>query len=105
MDRAEVLERVREVVSDVLGLAVADVEPDDRLTEDLEAEKAQELELLDALEEEFDIDLDDDELLALSTVGEIAELIADITEEEGDLDEDEEEDDRDEALDEGEDNY
>ena len=72
MDKVEILERVREVVSDVLGIAVTRIEPDDRLVDDLEAERVQELELADALEEEFDIDVNEDELLALNTVGELS---------------------------------
>ena len=95
MDRAEVLERVREVISDVLGVAVIGIEPDDRLVEDLEAEKLQQLELADSLEEEFDIDINDDELLALSTVGELAEMVADIVGEEDKEEEDEEDEEED----------
>jgi acyl carrier protein len=94
MDGVDILERVREVVSDVLGVAVTGIEPDDRLVEDLEAEKLQILELADALEEEFDVEVDEDEFLALSTVGELAEMMADLAGEdyEGD-EEDEDEDD------------
>ncbi len=95
MDKAEILERVREVVSDVLGLPAADIEPDDRLAEDLEAEKPQELELLDALEEEFDVEIDEEELMALSTVGEVTELMADLVEEAEDLADEEDEEDED----------
>lgn len=102
MDGAEVLERVREVVSDVLGLPAADIDPDDRLMEDLEAEKPQVLELLDALEEEFDVEINEEELLALSTVGEVVELIASIIEEEEERYAEEEEK---EDYDEGEEAY
>jgi len=80
MDKSEVLERVREVVSDVLGVAVTSIEPHDRLVEDLEAEKLQELELAQALEEEFDIELDEDELAEMTTVGELAEWVSDLRE-------------------------
>ena len=77
MDTGEILERVCEVISDVLGVAVAGIKPDDRLMEDLEAEKPQQLELADALEEEFDVEIDENELMELSTVGDLAELVAD----------------------------
>ena len=89
MNRAGILERIRDVVSDVLGIAVARIEPDDRLIEDLEAERVQVLELADALDEEFDIEVNEDELLALGTVGELADMVADIV---GEDDEDDEED-------------
>ncbi len=92
MHRAEILERVREVISDVLGVPAADIDPDDRLVEDLEVDRPQELELLDGLEGEFDVEIDEDDLMALSTVGEVAELLADIVEEEEDLADEEDED-------------
>ncbi len=98
MDRAEILERVREVISDVLGLPAADIDPDDRLVEDLEAERPQELELIDALEDEFDVEIEEEELMRLSTVGEVAELIDDILEEGLDEEDEDEEDDDEEAV-------
>ena len=91
MDKADVLERVREVISDVLGVPVADIEPDSRLAEDLGAETLQQFELADALEDEFDIEVNEDELQEQKTVTDVAQMVADLVGESDDDDEDEEE--------------
>jgi acyl carrier protein len=92
MDKAEILERVREVISDVFGVAVTGIEPDDRLVDDLGAEKVEEFELADALEDEFDIEISEDELQEQSTVADVAQLVADLVGEAAEDEEDDEDD-------------
>lgn len=92
MDKAEILERVREVISDVLGVAVIGIEPDDRLVEDLGAEDLEEFELADSLEDEFDIEINDEELQEQSTVADVVQLVADLLGETGEDEEEEDED-------------
>ncbi len=53
---ASILERVQTVVSDRLGVDVADVVPEAKLAEDLEADSLDLVELIMALEEEFTTD-------------------------------------------------
>lgn len=93
MDRAEILERVREVISDVLGVAVIGIEPDDRLVEDLGAEDVEEFELADTLEDEFDIEINEEELKEQSTVADVVQLVADLVGEEDEEDDEKDEDD------------
>ena len=106
MDKAAVVERLREVISDVLGVALSDIGPDDRLVDDLGADKLEEFELADALEEEFDIEVDQQDMEAQVTVADLVQLVVDLR---GDLDEEEgpeeelEKDEREEEKEEDED--
>lgn len=80
MERDEILERVCEVVSDVLGVNVKEVTEESRFVEDLAAESIQSVELVAAFEEEFDIELDEETALQVHTVGEAVDFIADALE-------------------------
>lgn len=60
--------RVIKVVSEILGVAEADVKMESRFVEDLDAESIQSVELMAALEEEFDIEMDEDEAMNVKTV-------------------------------------
>ncbi|MFO7959211.1 MAG: acyl carrier protein [Candidatus Brocadiia bacterium] len=82
VDRDEVLERVCEVVSDVLGVRIADITPGSRFIEDLGAESIQSVELVAAFEEEFDIEMDEDAALQVQSVGGAVDFIAEYIEEE-----------------------
>jgi len=81
VDRDELLERVCEVVSDVLGVSSADITPDARFVEDLGAESIQSVELVAAFEEEFDIEMDEDAALQVQSVGGAVDFIAECIEE------------------------
>ncbi len=76
MDKDEILERVCEVVSDVLGVNLQDVTAESRFVEDLGAESIQSVELVAAFEEEFDIELDEEAALQVQTVGKAVDFIA-----------------------------
>ena len=80
MDKDEILERVCEVVSDVLGVNVQDITPESRFVEDLGAESIQSVELVAAFEEEFDIELDEEAALQVQTVSKAVDFIADAIE-------------------------
>jgi len=81
MDREEILERVCEVVSDVLGVNIQDITADSRFVEDLGAESVQSVELVAALEEEFDVEMDEEAALRVETVGSVVDLIAGLLQE------------------------
>ena len=76
MEREEILRRVREVVSDVLNVAVDEIEEDSEFVADLGAESIQSLELMAAFEEEFDIEMDEEAALQVQSVGEAVDFIA-----------------------------
>jgi len=78
MEKEEILERVCEVVSEVLGVNASDITPESRFVEDLGAESIQSVELVAAFEEEFDIEMDEESALEVKTVGAAVDFIADV---------------------------
>ncbi len=76
MDREEIKAGVYRVISRVLGIDTAEVGDDQSFTADLGAESVQSVELMAGFEEEFDIEMDEDEALAVQTVGGAIDFIA-----------------------------
>ena len=72
---SDVEKRVKEVVVRTLKVDPARLTDDVRFVEDLGAESIQSIELVAAFEDEFDIEMDDDEALAVKTVGKAIEFI------------------------------
>ena len=72
---SDVAERVKKVVQEVLKVDAGRITDDARFTEDLGAESIQSVELVAAFEEEFDIDMDEDEALSVKTVGDAVGFI------------------------------
>lgn len=75
MNEAEILERVKKVISEVLGVEKDKIQLEDRFVEDLGAESVQSLELVAAFEEEFGIEMDEENALEVKTVGKAVEFI------------------------------
>jgi acyl carrier protein len=75
MERKEVEARVKKVVSQVLKVSEAEIKLGDKFT-DLGAESVQSMELVAGFEEEFDIEMDEDEALGVQSVGDAVEFIA-----------------------------
>ncbi|WP_019580931.1 acyl carrier protein [Pseudomonas mandelii] len=63
-------ERVRSVVAEILGVEVASFEDSARFIEDLGADSMDKVELVMALEDEFRVDVPDDEAERITTVQE-----------------------------------
>lgn len=78
MDKAEVAQRVRKVISEVLSVSPDQIKDSDAFTTDLGAASIQSMELVAGFEEEFDIEMDDDEALSVQTVGAAVDFIAKI---------------------------
>ncbi|MDK2973096.1 MAG: acyl carrier protein [Candidatus Sumerlaeota bacterium] len=74
MDRAEVEKRVKKVVSQVLNVPESNIKPEHKFTADLGAASVQSLELVAGFEEEFDIEVDEDEALSVQSVGDAVEF-------------------------------
>jgi acyl carrier protein len=70
-----VLEKVREIVVDQLGVEEDEVVMDASLIDDLGADSLDVVELIMALEEEFDIEIPDEEAENIVTVGDIIDYI------------------------------
>ena len=76
MDREEIKAGVYRVISGVLGIDTAEVSEDQSFSADLGAESVQSVELMAGFEEEFEIEMDEDEALAVQTVGGAIDFIA-----------------------------
>ncbi len=76
MDKAEIEKRVKKTVAEVLEVDEASIKPEHKFTTDLGAESFQSVELVAAFEEEFDVEMDDDEALKVQTVGDAVEFIS-----------------------------
>lgn len=70
-----IFEKVQEKVSEQLGVDVDEVTMESSFIDDLGADSLDIVELLMALEEEFDIEIPDEEAEKLSTVGDVVEYI------------------------------
>lgn len=69
------LEKVKKIIAAQLGAEEAALTPETDLEEDIGADSLDAVELLVAFEEEFGISVPDEDILALRTVGDIAEYI------------------------------
>lgn len=79
MDRTEIFDKVADITSDVMGI------DKDKITnattfDDLDADSLDRLQLVTAIEDEFDLELDDDKLLSLSFVADAVDAIAEAKE-------------------------
>ena len=75
MDRAEALEKFNQHAVDVLAVEATQLTSDAAFGDDLGADSLDLVELVMALEEEFDIEVSEDELKDIRTVGQAFELI------------------------------
>lgn len=68
-------ERVKKIIVDQLGADAAQVKPEASFIEDLGADSLDTVELVMALEEEFDIEIPDEEAEKINTVGDAVNFI------------------------------
>lgn len=62
-------EKVKEIIVEQLGVDASEVKEDAKFIEDLGADSLDTVELVMALEEEFDLEIPDDDAEKLTTVG------------------------------------
>ena len=67
--------RLCALATDVLDLRADQVVPEARFADDLGADSLDLVELVEALEEEFEVNIHDDELADIATVGEAFDLV------------------------------
>lgn len=72
---SDVEQRVKEVTARTLKVDAGRIANDARFVEDLGAESIQSVELVAAFEEEFDIEMDEEEALEVKTVAKAIEFI------------------------------
>ena len=80
---ATVEERVKAVTARVLGVDASDIKLENEFGADLGAESIQSVELVANFEEEFGIEMDEDEALSVESVGAAIEFIAQVCKDQG----------------------
>lgn len=76
MTREEIQNLIRQRLAELVECDPGEITPDTRLEEDLEADSLDLVELAMALEEELSLEIPDDELEGIRTVGDAVEFVA-----------------------------
>jgi acyl carrier protein len=76
MEKEEIEARVRKVLSEQLAVDEGQVTPDARFAEDLNADSLDLVEAVLALEEEWNIEIPEEEMDGVKTVGQAVQLVA-----------------------------
>jgi acyl carrier protein len=75
LDREEILGKIQEITADRLGVEEGDVTPDASFREDLEADSLDLVELIMELEEQFGMEIPDEEAEKITTVEEAVDYV------------------------------
>jgi acyl carrier protein len=76
MERSEIEAKLVDLLVDELGLERDDITMEARFEEDLDVDSLGVVELLMALEDNFDVKIPDEEAETITTVGEAAEMVS-----------------------------
>lgn len=68
--------RIRSIVSDQLGVSADEIKADSNIADDLGADSLDVVELVMQLEDEFDIEVPDEDAQAIQTVGDVERYVA-----------------------------
>ena len=77
MSSEEVFDKVKEIIVEQLGVAETAITPDASFIDDLGADSLDIVELIMALEEEFDLEIPDADAEKIVTVGDVVDYIKD----------------------------
>jgi len=75
LDREEILNKIQEITADRLGVEESDVTPEASFREDLEADSLDLVELIMELEEQFGMEIPDEEAEKITTVEEAVDYV------------------------------
>lgn len=75
MDRAQLLDEIKALAAETLEVETDDVTEASRFSDDLEADSLDLVELVMAMEEKFDIKIDEGELEDIETVGQVIDIV------------------------------
>lgn len=70
-----VLEKVKQLLADQLDASVEDMTADTKIAEDLGADSLDVVELLMSIEDEFEIEIPDDKIEQIKTIGDLVDYI------------------------------
>lgn len=72
---SEIYEQVEDVVADLLKIDKSTIKPESRFVDDLGADSMKSVELVAALEEAFDIEMEEEDAVKVQTIGDAATFI------------------------------
>ncbi len=75
MSQEEIFDKVKEIIVEQLGVTENSVNPDASFIDDLGADSLDIVELIMALEEEFDLEIPDSDAEKVVTVGDVVDYI------------------------------
>ncbi|MFC2163646.1 acyl carrier protein [Acidobacteriota bacterium] len=75
MEKTELLQKIKEIVADKLSISEDQVTEEASFIDDLGADSLDTVELVMALEDEFDMDIPDEDAEKLTTVGKAIEYV------------------------------
>ncbi len=75
MTRDEILKKVKKITSEQLGIDESQITPEAKFVDDLGADSLDTVELVMALEEEFNLEISDEEAEKLTTVQKVIDYI------------------------------
>lgn len=75
MNKDEILKKVKEITSEQLGVDDSQITPEAKFIDDLGADSLDTVELMMALEEEFNLEIPDEEAEKLITVEKVVDYI------------------------------
>ena len=75
MSKEEILTKLKPIIAEQLGVDEADVTPEASFTEDLNADSLDLVELIMSLEEEFNLEISDEDAEKIHTVGDALEYV------------------------------
>ncbi len=75
LDREEALQKIQEIAADRLGVDEGDVTPEASFREDLEADSLDLVELIMALEEQFGMEIPDEDAEKITTVEQAVDYV------------------------------
>lgn len=73
----EIFERIRDLLAEQLDIPADSITPESDIIEDLEADSLSVLDMVMTLEDEFDIEIPDEDVEKLRTVGNVASYVED----------------------------
>ncbi len=75
MNTAEAMEKVKKIIAEQLGVDESEITNESHFIDDLGADSLDTVELVMALEEEFGIEIPDEDAEKIQTVGDVAKYI------------------------------
>ncbi len=70
-----IFEKVKQIIAEELGVELEDIKIGTHLTDDLGADSLDAVELIMSIEEEFEVEIPDEELQNIQTVADIVEFL------------------------------